>query len=288
MMLILSMALLSAGLVVLGILEFWFHIRGLKRIPIRIHVAGTRGKSSVARLIAAGLNKAGITTVAKTTGTLSRMILPDGLEVPVYRPAGPNIIEQKRIIKAANSLGTQAIVMECMALQPILHWVLEDKIIRATHSVITNARADHLDIMGPTEVEVAQTLAGMIPKNGMLFTAEQRHREVFEAACKDRNTKFKPTEEEEIENITDEDLSGFSYSEHKENVALALNVLEEFGIERSAAMRGMWKTRPDPGALTEYRLDFFGRNIVFVNGFAANDPESTETIWNYALKNTGT
>ena len=39
-----------------------------------------------------------------------------------------------------------------------------------------------------------------------------------------------------------------------------------------------------PGAMTEAELDFFGRKIFFVNGFAANDPESTERIWRMALE----
>ncbi|MEL6543715.1 MAG: poly-gamma-glutamate synthase PgsB, partial [Myxococcota bacterium] len=31
-------------------------------------------------------------------------------------------------------------------------------------------------------------------------------------------------------------------------------------------------------------LDFFGRDIIFVNGFAANDPESSEETWRDALR----
>ncbi len=229
----------------------------MNKIPIRIHVAGTRGKSSVTRLIAAGLNEAGIVTVAKTTGTLSRMILPEGLEVPVYRPAGPNIIEQKRIVKAANSIGAKAIVMECMALQPILHWILQDKIVRATHAVITNARADHLDIMGPTEVDVALTLAGMVPADGALFTSEQRHHNIFEEAAKDRNARFVRTLMEDIENVTQEDLDGFVHSEHRENVALALKILEEFGIDRGHRHARNVESKTGPGSADRVPVGFF-------------------------------
>ena len=38
-----------------GAAELAAHRRRLKQIPVRIHVNGTRGKSSVARLIAAGV-----------------------------------------------------------------------------------------------------------------------------------------------------------------------------------------------------------------------------------------
>ncbi len=276
------LAVLAVAMIGLGLVEYGVHRRRLNRIPIRIHVAGTRGKSSVTRLIAAGLNGAGIPTVAKTTGTLARMILPEGREIPVYRPSGANIIEQKRIVHAACSIGARAVVMECMALQPLLHWVLEHRIVHATHGIITNARADHLDVMGPGEIDVAKALAGMVPRNGTLFTSEQRHIQVFEDAAKDRNTRMEWVPESAFFDVSDEDLKGFAYSEHKENVALALRVLAEFGVDRETAMKGMWNTRPDPGALTEYDVNFFGRRIVFINGFAANDPESTERIWDYA------
>jgi poly-gamma-glutamate synthase PgsB/CapB len=81
-----------------------------------------------------------------------------------------------------------------------------------------------------------------------------------------------------------EEMAGFRYTEHPDNVALALRVCVDLGVDRATALRGMWKANPDPGALTEHELQFFGRRIVFINGFAANDPVSTEKIWNMALK----
>src|SRR6185295_11895351 len=79
------------------------------------------------------------------------------------------------------------------------------------------------------------------------------------------------------------EMSGFSYVEHEENVALALEVCAELGVPRDVALTGMWRARPDPGAMIAIDVDFFGRHLVFVNGFAANDPESTERIWNICL-----
>ena len=58
----------------------------------------------------------------------------------------------------------------------------------------------------------------------------------------------------------------------------------DLGIDRATALRGMWKARSDPGAMTIHHLDFFGRKMIFVNGFAANDPVSTQRIWNMALE----
>jgi len=272
----------TVGLVALGAAEMWVHRRRLASIPIRIHVAGTRGKSSVTRLVAAGLRQAGIRTAAKTTGTLARMILPDGREVPVFRPAGANITEQIRIVHAARQFGAEALVLECMALQPVLHWVSENKLVRATHGVITNARADHLDVMGPTEVDVARALAGMVPVGGVLVTAERRNLEVFERVAADRGTRLVVVTADQFADVSEDELAGFGHVEHAENVALALALLTELGVERRMALEGMWAAQPDPGALTEYEVDFFGRRVVFVNAFAANDPQSTEAIWSSA------
>ena len=267
----------------LGIAESVAHRRRLARIPTRVHVAGTRGKSSVTRLIASGLRAGDVRCAAKTTGTLARMILPDAREVPIFRPRGPNIVEQTRVVALAESLGAQALVIECMALQPELHWLSENKLVRATHGVITNCRADHLDVMGPTEADVARCLAGMIPVKGTLITAERRHLGILREACEDRKTRLVTVDDDDLEAVSEAMMAGFTHVEHRDNVALALKVLDELGVSQQAGLQGMWAGQPDPGALTEHEIDFFGRRIVFVNAFAANDPESTQGIWDKAV-----
>jgi poly-gamma-glutamate synthase PgsB/CapB len=268
----------------LGAWESYVHKRNIAKIPVRIHVNGTRGKSSVVRLIAAGLREQGISTCAKTTGTLARFILPDASEFPVFRPAGSNVIEQIRMVGVAAANGAQALVMECMALQPLLQWLSEEKFIRATHGVITNAREDHLDIMGPGEKDVAQAMAATTPIGGKLFTADVRNITIFEQAAHDRGTSLITVSPQEVTAITDEEIARFSYVEHKENVALALKVCLDLGLSRETALMGMWQAAPDPGALTIFEVRFFGRKIYFVNAFAANDPESTRQLWDLSLQ----
>ncbi len=276
--------LLLGVVVALGAIESARHRRNLARIPIRIHVNGTRGKSSVTRLIAGGLRAGGIVTCAKTTGTAAAMILPDGSEYSIYRAAGANIIEQVRIVETVVDSGAQVLVIECMALQPILQSLSELRLVRATHGVITNVRPDHLDVMGPGEADVARALAGAIPVSGTLFTASESQLEVFERAARDRDTEMVVVSRDEVAAVSDADINGFSYLEHRENVALALRVCEAFGVERNVALQGMWNARPDPGTLTVHEVEFFGRQLFFANGFAANDPESTERIWRALLK----
>jgi len=268
-------------LLVLGAVEGLRHRRNLGRIPIRIHVNGTRGKSSVVRLVAGGLRAGGIVTCAKTTGSAAAMILPDGSEYPIYRPAQANIIEQLRIVDTAADVGAEALVVECMAVQPLLQSLSELRLVRATHGIITNVRADHLDAMGPSEADVAEALAGTVPVGGTLFTATERHLEVLERAARDRGSEVVTVTPDGVD---DAELRRFPHLEHRENVALALRVCTAFGVDRETALAGMWSASSDPGALTVHEVEFFGRRLLFANALAANDPESTGSIWRRVLE----
>jgi poly-gamma-glutamate synthase PgsB/CapB len=258
------------------ILEYRRHKVNVARVPIRIHVNGTRGKSSVTRLIAGALREAGIKTVAKTTGTLPQFIFEDGTEEPIVRLGPPNIQEQVGIIRRAANMGVDAIVLECMALQPDYQELSERKIVRSTIGVITNARPDHLEVMGPTELDVADALSGTIPPGGICFTAERTR---FDRLRKNAEELSARIVQSDPAIVTAEEMAGFSYVEHRENVALVLEITKHLEIPRDVALRGMYKAAPDLGALFVYEIDFFGKRPVFYNGFAANDPESTSALW---------
>lgn len=267
------------GLVVCLIIEQCRHQHHLKKIPIRIHVNGTRGKSSVTRLIAAGLRAGGVRTCAKTTGTLAQFIDPDGKEEPIYRIGHTNVLEQLKVIRRSAQLETQALVIECMAVQPLLQSLCEHKIVQSTHGVLCNARPDHLDVMGPSEKDVALALAGTVPYQGEFHTTERKHLPIFSMASNDRDSELIAISETASETISDQEMAAFSYNEFKDNVALALSICQTLGVDRQIALNGMWAATPDPGALTTYTLTHRGVSITFANGFAANDPESTEALW---------
>ncbi|MCK7480234.1 MAG: hypothetical protein M0C28_25450 [Candidatus Moduliflexus flocculans] len=78
---------------------------GTEPVPLRIGVTGTRGKSSVTRLIAAALRGSGRRTLAKTTGSRPMLILPDGTEREIPRPGPATILEQKRLLRIARAEG---------------------------------------------------------------------------------------------------------------------------------------------------------------------------------------
>lgn len=271
---------LAAGLVAWLAFERLQHRRALRAIRTRIHINGTRGKSSVTRLVASGLRAGGHRVLAKTTGTLARVILPNERELPIYRPIGANVREQVRIVRLAAATKADVLVIECMALQPPLQWLSEKMFVRATHGVITNARPDHLDVMGPGDEDVARALAGMMPRGGACYTAERTHRGTFEMAAEDRRCSLVAIDADDVAAVSDDDMRAFRWYEHSENVALALRICEDLGVDRETALGGMTKGTPDPGALTFHHVDFFGRKLIFANAFAANDPVSSEQIWN--------
>ncbi len=259
-------------LIVIGLIEHFIHNRRVKKVPVRIHVNGTRGKSTTTRLIAAGLREAGLKVIAKTTGTAAMMIYEDGSETPIVRRKPVNISEQFRIVREATRRGADAIVIECMALHPENQWVSEHKIIRSTIGVITNVADDHLDVMGPTEDDVARALSATVPKRGVLVTENGKYASLFEEVARKRKSEIHfsdPTQ------VSDQENEAFSYVSFKENVSIALKVCELCGIDRQVALNGMVKAAGDPGAMKIIRKN----DMVFAGAFAANDSESTKAAW---------
>jgi poly-gamma-glutamate synthase PgsB/CapB len=274
----LTFAVLIVTLVAWWAVEYQRHHVRLSYLPTRIHVNGTRGKSSVTRLIYGALHHAGHRVIGKTTGTHPRYLDVDGGEHEIARVGKPNIREQVEITRRAFREQAEGMVLECMALQPELQSLAEDKIVRAKITVITNVRADHFDVMGPTRVHVARALARTCPKKGVLFTAESDSEclEVLGSAAARRGTRLVGVDASEIGAT---DMAGFTYVEHPENVAVALAVARHFGVERQQAIEGMWRANPDPGVLRVMECEFHGRRIRFVNAFAANDPDSIRLIF---------
>jgi poly-gamma-glutamate synthase PgsB/CapB len=270
--------LVAAGSIMwfMGVREQAKHFDNLRHVPIRIHVNGIRGKSTVTRLIGGALREGGLRTLTKTTGKAARLIDSDGKETPIVREGRPNIREQVDIMNLAMNQRMDALVIECMAIQPELQRVSEHKMIQATIGVITNIRADHLDVLGPTLDDVAGHLSNTIPRNGMLITADKKYLKVFEQAAEKIGTQVMEADPEEID---DDTLQKFSYLNFKENVAVALNVARMLGIPDDVAIRGMLKARPDPGLMTIQKTEISGTGFTFINAFGVNDKDSTTVVF---------
>lgn len=263
-------------LLVYFLIEHFFCCLRRKKIKIRILINGTRGKSSITRLVAAALRKAGIRTIAKVSGTEPRIIYPDGEEKRIFRRGHPSIIEQVKFIREAARYKAEAMVMEVMALMPKYQWITEHRMFKSTLGVITNIRADHLDIMGPTLNNVAEAISGTIPKNSFLVSSEGSLKDFLKQKAIALGTK---TAFVSGDTVTDAMMKPFGYLEHRDNVACALAVCRELNIKEKEALSGMYEAKPDPGVLRAFYLRVKDKRFEFINAFSANDPVSTFQIW---------
>ena len=241
---------------------------------MRVHVNGIRGKSTVTRYVAAVLREGGIRTVAKTTGSAAMVIHPDGTESPIQRWGAATIVEQLHIVREHVTPDTEALVVECMAVQPQYQQIAQDQIVKGNIGVITNVREDHHEVMGYTLDAIADSLSNTIPYNGLLISAES------EPVLRDRlarNTASRASEflYADPSWVADEDLEGFEYLAFKENIAIGYAVADRLSISRQVALRGMKKAIPDVGVLVVQRAELEGKELLWAPLFAANDREST-------------
>ena len=277
-----SLFTLLTFLMIIGYIELYIHKNSLKKIPIRIHVNGTRGKSSVTRLIAAGLREGGLKTFAKTTGTIPRIINDVGNDVELHRLRSASIGEQIKLVRYFSKYKPDALIIECMAVNPQYQWISEQKIVKSTLGVITNVRPDHLDEMGANLNDIALSLSNTIPYNSKVFTSETECLNPLKKIATERNTILEIAEETSIGNDFTNQLS---FIEHPENIELALKVYAEVGVKKDTVLNGILKAQPDPGALFIWDIHYEKDKNKFVSAFAANDPNSTMKVWNLISKN---
>lgn len=267
--------ILATILTVLGCLEKSRNEKNIAKIDIRVNVNGIRGKSTATRLITSILAEAGHQVVGKTTGTAARMIYWDRDEEKeiIRKPRGVSLTEQIAVIKEAADLGADALVCECMAVKPEYQKVYQHQMIKANMTVIVNVLEDHLDEMGPTTEQIAWAFAETIPYNGIAVVPDCEFTPLFEKTAEERNSRCYVI----YDDIVPEGfLEKFEYHLFDHNVAVALTAARALGISDEVAFEGMLNAHPDPGALT---IKDAGMGAKFVNGFAANEPQSTLEIW---------
>lgn len=269
--------LFAAVILILGIREMYIHKKRINKIPIRININGIRGKSTITRLIYGILREDDYKVVGKTTGTDASMLYWfQEEEHPVVRkPQGPNIGEQKDILQNVIANGGEAIVNECMAVNPDYQITFQNQLLKANVGVIVNVMEDHMETLGPTLDEVAEAFTATIPYNGKLVVMKDDYTDFFKKVADSRNTETIIVDKDEVEESL---LRKFDYIVFPDNVAIAMGVAEAVGANKETALQGMLNAPPDSGAVQVHYYHKNNTKNIFVNAFAANEPKSTKAI----------
>lgn len=254
-----------------------------RAIPLRICITGTRGKSTVTRLLAAVLREAGFRVLAKTTGSMPVLILPDGSEREIVRRGRPSILEQKGVLRWASRLRADAIVVEMMSIRGESLRAEANAIFRPAALLVTNVRLDHLDDMGSTKEAIAATLAEAIPSGARVFVPENEAYPVFAATSRARGSKLVRVDYDAAAIIAGTPTMTMvpeTGTEFPDNLRLVESAAASLGIAPPVIASGLAKARLDFGSLRVWRAPAAeGRAALFLaSAFAANEPESSALV----------
>ena len=289
-----TLVLLLLAIVIAGaflMLERFRLDRCRNTIALRISVTGTRGKSSVTRMLASVLREDGRRVLAKTTGSEAAYILPDGSERKIHRRGRPSIMEQKRLIQMGAAMGVDTVVAEIMSIHPENHIVETHQLLQPHMVLVTNFRVDHTSAMGTTPDEMAQVMALDVAEGAKVFVPQLECLPAFRRAVENRQN---PTNRAVIdippdtgkESVGENTLSG----EFSENLDLVCAVAKSLDVGSETIRDGIEQTRRDIGALAVWRYRPAGDegSYLLVNAFAANDPASTMIVYDKVLTLLGT
>lgn len=225
--------------------------------PVKIIVTGSRGKSSIVRLIHAALIACGSMAYGRITGVLPRELTPSG-EVPILRSSGGNVGEMKWWLDSVCP-AAEAIVMENSAVNPELQslawkWAVPDL------TVMSNIYPDHQEAWGPGEEDAFEALSeGIRPGSAVVLGPGLGRKTFLVESLRAMGCTLFPVP------------AGGNGDFRKDNLATALEACRflELDMERSErAMKGLH------GDIADFRVvEVSGEKLAFA--FSANDISST-------------
>ena len=242
-------------------------------VPWRVHVNGIRGKSTVTRYLVAIFRAAGLHTFGKTTGSAARVLQPNGKDFDFGRKGFANVNEQVLLLRNFFRQKADAVVMECMAVNPVYAEWLENIVMKSQIGVITNVRYDHADYMGETLEEIAVSLSRTIPYDGIIITAEQQPA-LLSILYQEAKKKCSRLLIADGSTVFAGELANFNHFAIETNVAIGFVLADLLGLSRGMALQAMQAAEPDPGAFLLQHIRQRSQTIVWANLFAVNDRES--------------
>jgi poly-gamma-glutamate synthase PgsB/CapB len=236
-------------------------------VPLRISVTGTRGKTTLVRMLASVLREDGWRVLAKTTGSQPSLILPDGTEEEVGRKRIPTILEQIGLLRRGAELGVDVVVAEIMSIHAENHMSESRRILQPHRVLVTNFREDHTAAAGANRDEVASLHLLDVPPAATVFVPEGELLPVFREGVKLLGGK--------LEVVTPLNRSTDDPHPFPELLDLVRAVGANLGVSPEAVERGIRNFQGDIGEFWVRKYARGGEEALVANAFAANDPEST-------------
>ncbi len=126
----------------------------IARIPVRILVEGTRGKTSTVMLLEEELRKNGHRTLAKVTGH-DPMYIWNGLPIPINRDHQPPLLDFDNV-PGILDFDCDVLILENQAITPYTMRYIHS-LIDPQHVLIPNIRIDHSEGLGSNLNEMAES-----------------------------------------------------------------------------------------------------------------------------------
>ena len=225
-------------------------------------------------MLASILREGDCKVVAKTTGSEAQFVLPDGSVEDVSRRGLPTVLEQKKALKRAASVGADYLIAEVMSIRPENHVVESRQILKPDIVLFTNVRRDHVDAMGQTEEEIASVLRLGIPVGAKVFAPEQYKNYVEKGSEGSLSHQIVSVPRGLSDSLLQKRLE-LGKVEFGENLDLVVALARDLKLDDDTIVRGILNTSYDVGEFKIWIYRDGGKEIFLANAFAANDPEST-------------
>ncbi|UCF65801.1 MAG: hypothetical protein JSW33_08215 [bacterium] len=260
--------------------EFLLIYLMLRKVPIRILINGTRGKTTTVKILHQVLNQSGRMTFSKTTGDLPELHYPDGSRKQLFRFGPANIKEN--IFQLLNWVRykPEIFVMESMALHPEMQHTLSHKIFRPTHLGITNIKKDHMEIMGTDDSAIFNCVARSFTPGSRKYLPQELKDNVTENIL--RKPKFIYYSEESFPRR----YPLIPQTIIEANWGLIKNLGKDLELDLSTLTEVFEKEWEELNR--HIKFDLPAHNLEFFNLFSMNDLETTvqfiEHVKNYSSR----
>ena len=229
----------------------------------RILVTGSRGKSTIVRLLHAALQGAGLHTHSRITGVVPRELGPQGAR-PILRSSGAHVEEMRWWLRQLPKTAA-AIVMENSAITPELQ-NLAGQWLRPELTILSNTLADHQEVWGPDEASAAEVLVRGVPRKGRVLLP----------ACLDNDEHLLRLLEQRSCSIRFAKAAGIDGQHYQAvNLGLALEAVRRLGLPTAPALETMSKLSRDS---YDFHVASVG-DAELAMAFSANDIASTRTLF---------